>query len=277
MQYSQVSRTNTVKIVGVINLTPDSFSDGGKFCQASQAIAHAEHLLAVGADIIELGAESTAPGSKPVGPELEWARLQGVLPEIARCCPLAVDTYRSQTARKALQAGAQIVNDVSGLRYDEDMANVIAAAGAQVVIMHSKQPGNNPHVDDNERSYNDPASEIAEFLLERADFAASAGIAHDRIILDPGMGRFISNDPEVSWLILKDFERLVELLRPYPVMIATSRKGFLGGELSGRDPLSQLTAIIASQKGASYIRTHNVSMCRQFQNTWQKLCGANYI
>lgn len=252
-------------IMGILNVAPDSFSDGGRFLDPAYAEEHARALITQGAAVIDIGAESTAPGSSPIGAEEEQRRLLPVLKQLKHLpIQISVDTYRSSTACKAVEHGATWINDVSGLRHDPDLVRVVADAHATVVIMHSKESAEVPHASASQRRYQNIVQEIARFLLDQAEVAARAGVAANRIVLDPGFGKFISHDPADTWELLERFAELVECVSPFPVLVAVSRKGFLGGKLSERDPISQLVALRAIQAGASIVRTHNVQMMHEF-------------
>ncbi len=257
-------------IVGVINVTPDSFSDGGSFLDPSAAIARAYELRRAGAHLIELGAQSSAPGAQPISAEKELQRLMPVLKELAAQMPLCVDTYRASVARECLRMGAKVINDISGLRFDPDMAYSIGEFQAGVIVMHSKEADASPHASASERQYGDVVSDVTSFLKERVDYVLQAGIDRQNIILDPGMGRFLSGDPNVSWELLGRFNELCRLLDPFPLMVATSRKGFLGGSLEKRDFISQLSAFVAVAKGARCVRTHDVALAGQFLKLWNE-------
>jgi dihydropteroate synthase len=266
--------------MGILNVTPDSFSDGGHYHSPEAASQKARELVAEGADIIDIGAESTAPGSSPLSAAEEWRRLEPVLQALLSApfppgvsastatssAPLliSVDTYKASIAERALKLGAVMINDVSGLRADQAMAEVVASHSAYLVIMHSKETGSRPHASDIPRHYEDIVGEIASSLRSAALTAEAAGVKADQIILDPGIGRFISLDPADSWELLRRYRELCELLREYPVLVATSRKGFLGGTLEERDPVSQLTALHALKSGAKVVRTHCPGMMRAF-------------
>lgn len=253
-----------IKIMGVLNVTPDSFSDGGKYTNPEAAITAAKEMLDSGADIIDIGAESTAPGRKQISSNEELCRLTPLIKDISQITTVSIDTFKSETARTCLELGAKMINDVSGLRYSSDMAKTIADFNAKVVIMYSKEEGSSPHASNKEAAYKNLIEEISDFLLKQAELALSAGIKQSDITLDPGMGGFISSEADLSWELIKSFDRLTEKLSPFNVAIATSRKGFLGGNVSERDPASALTALAAVQKGATLVRTHNVKMMREF-------------
>ncbi len=263
---------NQTQLIGVLNLTPDSFSDGGQFLDRAKAIAHAHSLIAAGATIVDVGAEATGPGSKPIDVKTELTRLGDIVREHSKHARISVDTYKSAVADSVLQQGAAIINDTSALRADKEMAAVLRSHNAQVILMYAKDSPR-PHVSTALPHYKDVVAEIAAFLKSRADFALTQGLTESQIILDPGMGRFLSDEPQVSWELLARFDELVSSVQPFPVVVGTSRKGFLATALnatpsnvaaSERDPLSCLTALHAVQRGASFVRTHNVSMMRGF-------------
>jgi len=269
---AEENKLKQTKIMGVLNLTPDSFSDGGNFVTPLAALAQAEHLISSGADILDLGAESTAPGANPITASAEIARLEPILPLVAGRYQISIDTYKSETARFALERGARMINDVSALRADPALADVVREYGASLVLMHSKELGATPHATDSRADYKDVVGEIAEALLRRVDFALARQLAEKQLILDPGIGRFISHEAKYSWELIDRLRELVERVAPFPVLLGTSRKGFLGGSMAERDPASQLTGLIAATKGVSIIRTHQVGMMRQFLTIWTQ-CG----
>ena len=255
---------SSVKIVGVLNVTPDSFSDGGR--------SHISPHLLTGADIIDIGGESTRPGSHPVDLETELSRVLPVCESLSGKHVISIDTYKAAVADRCLAAGATIINDVSALRADAEMIAVVREHGCEIVLMHNNSAGPLPHAaQNNERRYTDVVKEVAEFLLERVDFALAKGVKPEKIILDPGCGAFISSDASYSWQLLRELERFVELVKPFPVYLGVSRKGFLGGPLEQRDPVSQLVALDAVKKGASYIRTHAPGMLRTFLDAATRL------
>ncbi len=256
----------TIQLVGVLNLTPDSFSDGGKFLEPAAAMAQAKLLISQGASVVELGADSTRPGSVCVGTTEEWRRLSPILPEISKLATTSVDTHFAVTARAAIDAGAKLINDVSGGTELELLA-AVAEANVKVVLMHSISP---PHEFDHlKRPSFDLLSlkrEIREFFKSRIKVARSCGVRDDQIILDPGMGAFISPNSEISFAVAQQFFEFADM--GYAMMFAVSRKGFLkrDGEInpSDRDPLSALLAAATAFKWSSsrplYIRVHNLSL-----------------
>lgn len=246
--------------MGVVNVTPDSFSDGGSFLSPDAAIDHACRLVDEGADILDIGGESTAPNSPPVSIEEEYRRVMPVVEECAkRGFFVSVDTYKAVVAHRALRAGAEMINDVTALRADDDLAEVLAKSDCAVVLMYSKDPS--PRTEPTVRTYDDVVREIAQFLSERAQLAELCGIARDRIVVDPGMGAFVSGDPGPSLEILRRASEFQVL--GCPVLIGASRKGFIGKMLNAsvHDRLegSLACAAIAAWHGVKIIRAHDVA------------------
>jgi dihydropteroate synthase len=246
-------------IMGVVNVTPDSFSDGGRYLDAGAAIEHGLELEAQGAAILDVGGESTRPGAAPV-PEDE--ELQRVIPVIKGLIEqgsgarISIDTYKSGVAARALAAGATLVNDVTALRGDPEMAGVVAAAGAEVCLMHML---GDPRTMQRDPHYDDVVNDIKAFLVERMAFAARAGIARERILLDPGIGfgKTVAHNLE----LLRRLDEFLDLGRP--MLIGTSRKSFLG-RLTGRDVDDRVAATIATcvlayERGARVFRVHDVA------------------
>ncbi|MEM9627795.1 MAG: dihydropteroate synthase [Pseudomonadota bacterium] len=255
--------TSSASVIGVLNITPDSFTDGGMYASYDDAVRHARRLITEGADILDIGGESTAPGSRPIDADSELARVREVVATLGGEFPLSIDTYRSATAARCLELGAKVINDVSALRADPDLAAVVREHRALLIMMHAKD-GPLPHASDTPRYYDNLILEIGDFLQRRVDYALAAGIAEDYLVVDPGWGRFISLDPADTWQLLAAFEGLVQRLQPIPVMVSTSRKGFLSVPMEERDPLSQLTSLVGVMRGARLIRTHRPRMARQF-------------
>jgi dihydropteroate synthase len=250
-----------VLVMGVLNVTPDSFSDGGRFIDPGAAIAHARSMLEQGADLIDVGAESTRPGSVPVPADEQWRRLEPVLEVLGRepAACVSVDTASAEVARRALDLGAQVVNDVTALD-DPDMAGVVARAGAGVVLMHMR---GTPADMQREPRYEDVAREVTAWLAVRLARARDAGIAERSIALDPGIG--FGKTLEHNLELLARLDEIAELDRP--LVIGVSRKSFLG-RLTDR-PLDQrleaglAASAIAVFQGAAVLRTHDVESTRQ--------------
>jgi dihydropteroate synthase len=245
-------------VMGVVNVTPDSFSDGGRHPDARAAIAAGHAMLEAGADLLDIGGESTRPGAAPVAPEEEIRRVLPVLRELATAAPVSVDTRNAATMRAALDAGAEIVNDVSALRHDPAAARLVAESDAAVILMHML--GDDPRTMQQDIRYADVALEVAAFLAERIRWAEAQGIARHRIAVDPGIG-FGKRLPENLALI----ERLPLLVGlGCPVVVGASRKRFIG-ELSGvasaekRLAGSIAVALAAAQRGAAILRAHDVA------------------
>lgn len=247
-----------VRVVGILNVTPDSFYDGGRYATPDAAIARAEAMVAEGADAVDLGAESTRPGAgPPLTAEDEWLRLEPVVAALAKRLPvpLSIDTSHAETARRALDQGAAIVNDVSGLTHEPAIAEHAARAGAALVLMHAQGAPGRMH---EPREYGDVADEVAEFLKRQMRVAVERGVPEQRIALDPGIG--FSKRAEQSIAALRGLPRLTRLGRP--VYIGVSRKSFLGA-LTGRAVEARLAAglgvtIAAIALGARIVRTHDV-------------------
>lgn len=259
-------------VMGILNVTPDSFSDGGKYYGAesreekvesreSPALARAVEMIKEGATIIDIGGESTGPGSKEVTEEEELRRVIPVIKGLREKDPniwISIDTYKSNVAREAIRAGADIVNDVTALRGDPEMAHTLAVFDVPVVLMYSKDE--TPRTTLNNIQYDDVFETILGFLEERIDYAVSQGIKRENIIIDPGMGAFISSDPRYSFEIL---ERLREFkVFNLPILIGASRKSFLAGraELPPNERLeaSLEAAKFAVENGANILRVHDV-------------------
>lgn len=252
-------------VMGILNVTPDSFFDGGKYTQVEQAVARALTMFEEGAAIVDIGGESTGPGSQEVSVEEELRRVIPVIEKLkVVSCKLkvSVDTYKAEVAEQALQAGATMVNDVTagrGRECDAEMFNLIAEAGCHYIMMRSKDP--TPHVTVRNVHYDDVLATIHSFFEERLAAAERAGIARAQLILDPGLGHFVSSDPRYSWKILETLERLQDF--GCPVLVSPSRKSFTAR--TPQEPTDErlsetLRATnIALTHGASIIRTHDVA------------------
>jgi dihydropteroate synthase len=245
-------------LMGVLNVTPDSFFDGGEFLDPDKAVARAVSLLDEGAQIVDVGGESTRPGSDPVGPEEELRRVMPVLRGILAARPEAVvsiDTYRASTAEATLDAGARVVNDVTALG-DPRMAGVVAERGCPIVLMHMR---GEPKSMQQDPRYEDVVREVRDFLARRAERAILAGVEEGNIVLDPGIG--FGKTLEHNLTLLNRLDALVEL--GFPVLVGASRKSFLGKIVGSGSPKDRLFGTVASnvvayERGASLFRVHDV-------------------
>ncbi len=256
---------NRVGIVAILNVTPDSYFDGGRFSSVDTLVRHAEDCLNNGADILEIGGESTGPGSKDVTADQELQRIIPAIQAIRKKLPqawIAVDTWKAAVAKKALDAGADMINDITAGRGDPAMFPLIAAAGCPYVLMYSKDSGPRTTVDP--KQYADVIQVIHDFLSERIAVARKAGVDTSQLIVDPGLGHFVSADPQYSFQILQSLKRFTGLA---PVLVSPSRKSFLAGpqKLAPKDrlPATLEATLIAAKNGASFIRTHDVGETRE--------------
>ena len=240
--------------MGILNVTPDSFSDGGLHDGTERAVLHARKMIAQGADIIDVGGESTRPGAAPVSAEEERARVVPIIEALAgEGVPISIDTYRAETARAALEAGAHVVNDVTGLRGDTDMARVIATTGAGLVAMH------NSRLHD---PLEDPFEDQRRIYEEIGDRADTCGIDPSQMVFDPGIG--FGKDADENWTLLSRLETIVEW--GMPVLLGASRKRFLGAltgrEAPERDDATAATSVVGRLAGAHVFRVHDVQRTR---------------
>jgi dihydropteroate synthase len=245
-------------VMGVVNVTPDSFSDGGRYLDRGAAVAHGLALAAEGADLLDVGGESTRPGAADVEEAVELERVLPVVEELARTAgvPVSVDTRKAAVAAAALGAGAAIVNDVSAGRHDPDLLHVAAEAGAPLVLMHML--GTPATMQDDPR-YDDVVAEVEAFLAERCQAAEQAGVGHQALVVDPGIG-FGKRDQD-NYALLDGLPRLTRL--GHPVLVGTSRKAFIGRALDA--PADQrlegtaATVVWAVERGARIVRVHDVA------------------
>ncbi len=248
------------KLMGVVNVTPDSFSDGGRYLDADAAVAHGEELVREGADILDVGGESTRPGAEEVGMEEELARVGPVVEGLAGAATVSIDTSKSVVAGAALDAGAEIVNDVTALRGDPGMAGLCAERGAGLVLMHMK---GDPRTMQENPVYEDVVDEVKAFLAERLEVAIAAGVDEERVWLDPGIG--FGKTLEHNLELLRRLGELRDLGRP--LVVGTSRKGFIG-RVDGSAVEDRLGGTIASSvlavaEGADVVRVHDVAEAAQ--------------
>ncbi|GGG10514.1 dihydropteroate synthase [Paenibacillus aceti] len=243
-------------VMGILNVTPDSFSDGGRYNGIDRALRHAEEMVADGADIIDIGGESTRPGHTPLGPEEELERVIPVVEALYRempHIPLSVDTYKAVVAKESLKAGAHIINDVWGFKADPQMAAVAAQFDCPAIIMHNRQ----------DRNYKALMQDVADDLLESVRIARAAGVHEDNIILDPGIG--FAKDYEENLKVMQSLDELVQL--GYPMLLGTSRKRFIRTTLDL--PVDELvhgtaaTVALGIAQGCQIVRVHDVKEIKQ--------------
>ena len=255
-------------LMGIVNVTPDSFSDGGRFLDADAAVAHGLGLHAQGADILDVGGESTRPGSERVSPAVEQERVLPVVRALAAAgAYVSIDTMNASTAVAAVEAGARLVNDVSGGMADPGLLSAVAASGADIVLGHWRGPSADMYA---RAEYADVAGEVMAELSARTEAAAAAGIPPSRVIVDPGIG--FGKKGDQNWATLRATERIVAM--GPRVLIGTSRKRFLaetlasadgdpaGVDESRRDLATAVTSVLAAQAGAWAVRVHDVAATR---------------
>ncbi len=250
-----------LSIMGVVNVTPDSFSDGGRFLDADAAIVHGRRLAGEGADILDVGGESTRPGAEPVSEREELARVLPVLEGLAASttAALSIDTSKVWVARAAIDAGATLVNDVTAFRAEPALAGLVAERGVRCCLMHML---GEPRTMQDDPRYDDVVSDVKSFLEERMAFAVTEGVSEERIMLDPGIG--FGKTVEHNLELLRRLDELVAIGRP--VVVGTSRKSFLGAitgrEVDERLPGTIATNVLALERGATVFRVHDVAPMR---------------
>jgi dihydropteroate synthase len=260
-------------VMGILNITPDSFSDGGAFFDTQKAVDHALFMAQAGADIVDLGGESSRPGSEPISVDEELQRVLPVLEKIHRNSEIAlsIDTTKSEVARQALGAGASIVNDISALRTDEAIGKAAAEYNAFLVLMHMRGTPRNMQ---NDTHYDDIIGEILSFLSDAAKKANEMGVPPDKIIIDPGIG--FGKSADGNFIILKNLHRFIEL--GYPLMVGASRKSFIGKtldlDITQRLEGSIAAACYAVLNGADIVRVHDVPETRRALAIIEKITGA---
>jgi dihydropteroate synthase len=261
------------RVIGILNATPDSFSDGGRFLDPAAAIAQGRRLIADGADILDLGAESTRPGAEPVDAQTEIKRHVPLIRALAGEVPISVDTMKPQVARAAVAAGASIWNDVTALRHAPESLAVAAELGCDVVLMHMQ---GEPRTMQVEPHYDDVVAEVAAFLMERAEAAVAAGVAREKIWLDPGVG-FGKHLSRHNLPLLAGLEKIVAL--GFPVLLGASRKSFIGAvdrktAADQRVGGSVAAALWGAQAGVAAVRVHDVRETVQALSVWRAIAQA---
>jgi dihydropteroate synthase len=259
--------------MGVLNVTPDSFSDGGRYAHLDDAVSHALQMRAEGADLVDVGGESTRPGAERVDADTECARVLPVIEVLAaEGVPMSIDTSRAVVAEAALAAGAEIVNDVSGGLADPDMARVVAAAGCPWILMHWR--GHSRRMGEL-ATYHDVVKEVCAELTDRVDEAVAAGVSPDRLILDPGLG--FAKTAEHTWRLAAHLHDVIAL--GYPVLVGSSRKSHLGRLLADKDGVPRptdergaatiATTVLSVAAGAWGVRVHEVRGNVDAIKVWQ--------
>lgn len=247
-------------VMGILNLTPDSFSDGARYASSDDALKRAEQMISEGADIIDVGGESSRPGSKPVEADEEISRVVPVIEAISKCfdTPISIDTYKSPVARAAVDAGAAIVNDISAFRFDQAMPAAVAELKTGVVLMHSRGSFETLH---STPPADDIFDDVTREFRRAIDLARAAGIADEAVALDVGIG--FGKTLEQNLALISGIDKLKKEFATYPFLIGTSRKSFIG-KLLGGAPVDQrlsgslATAVIAARSGVRIVRTHDV-------------------
>jgi dihydropteroate synthase len=259
------------RIAGVVNVTPDSFSDGGRLADAASAIAHGVKLVEEGADLLDVGGESTRPGAEPVDAATEIARVVPVIEGLAKATrvPISVDTSKPEVMRAAVAAGAGMINDVRALRGDGAL-DAAAALGVPVILMHMQ---GEPRTMQDDPHYDDVVGDVHRFLTDRLFACQMSGIDKKKILVDPGFG--FGKTLEHNLLLLRDLARFAEIA---PVVAGLSRKGMIGALTGRKDPGdraagSEAAALIAAQNGASIVRVHDVAITRDALAVWAGIAG----
>ncbi len=262
---------STPRLMGILNVTPDSFSDGGQFADQGPAIAQGQAMVGVGADLVDIGGESTRPGADLVPAEDESARILPVIRGLAGMVPISVDTRKASVGQAALDAGATLLNDVSAMSFDADMAPLAARTGAPICLMHAQ---GDPKTMQAAPEYDDVLLDVYDYLETRIDAATSAGISPDRIIADPGIGFGKTLDHNL---------RLIQNLSLFhglgvPILLGASRKRFIGTignapEASERMPGSVAVALAGIAQGVQITRVHDIAATKQAMALWQAVTG----
>ncbi|MEN2766699.1 dihydropteroate synthase [Ornithinibacillus xuwenensis] len=247
--YDLSARTH---IMGILNVTPDSFSDGGSYTTVERAVKQAVEMERSGADIIDIGGESTRPDHEPISVEEELSRVLPMIDAVKQAVhiPISIDTYKAETARKAVEAGAEIINDVWGAKKEPEIASVAAEYNVPIILMHNRMNDN----------YTSIIDDMKRDLQESIEIALKAGVPNENIILDPGIG--FAKDAKDNLIVMNNLEQLAEL--GYPLLLATSRKRFIGSILDvppvERDNGTGATTCLGITKGANIVRVHNVKL-----------------
>ena len=268
--WATIQLGNRTAIMGILNVTPDSFSDGGEYFAIEKAIARGREMEQEGADIIDIGGESSRPGSEPIPEDEELRRALPVIDGLAKSVkiPISIDTYRASVAGRALEAGAQVVNDISAFRFDDQMPSVAKRAAAAVVLMHSRGSRETLH---QQPRMADPVAEVIESQRMAAEQAIAAGIPRESIALDPGIGFGKAAEESVS--VLKSLNLFSKI--GYPVLVGTSRKSFIKLLTSNKEDAriwgTAATIVAAIMNGAHIVRVHDVRQTRALADVTDRL------
>ena len=248
-------------LLGVLNLTPDSFSDGGKFNKKDKAIQQAINLFSSGANLIDIGGESTRPGSKPINEKLEWSRINKILKLLSKKIPISLDTRKSNIMKKGIQLGVKLINDVSGLEYDPETANVLKLNNTPFILQHSQ---GRPEDMQNNPSYKNELLDIYDFFEEKLNFLRSIGINHNKIIIDPGIG--FGKNLKHNMNLIKNISIFHSL--GFPILVGNSRKRFIKDISKNNDSKLRIGGTVASSiymmtQGVQILRVHDVNEIMQ--------------
>jgi dihydropteroate synthase len=252
-------------IMGILNVTPDSFSDGGKYNHLENAVTHAKQMIADGADILDIGGESTRPGHERISDEEEINRVVPAIDAISReiQVPISIDTYKSKVAKSAVDAGAAIINDIWGAKEDPEIADVAAETGVPIILMHNR----------NDRNYSNFIRDVLNDLYESITIAKKAGVSDEQIILDPGIG--FAKDLKENLEMMRHLDTIVSL--GYPVLLGTSKKSMIGGVLdlpvSERTEGTGATVCYGIQKGCQIVRIHDVKEMSRMAKMMDAMMG----
>ncbi|MBT2637464.1 dihydropteroate synthase [Bacillus sp. ISL-39] len=257
--------THKTLIMGILNVTPDSFSDGGKYNHLENAVAHARQMIADGADILDIGGESTRPGHERISDEEEISRVVPAIGAISKevQVPISIDTYKSKVAKSAVDAGAAIINDIWGAKEDPEIADVAAETGVPIILMHNRK----------ERNYSNFIRDVLNDLYESITIAKKAGVSDEQIILDPGIG--FAKDLRENLEMMRHLDTLVSL--GYPILLGTSKKSMIGGVLdlpvSERTEGTGATICYGIQKGCQIVRIHDVKEMSRMAKMMDAMIG----
>ena len=257
--------TNKTLIMGILNVTPDSFSDGGKYNHLEHAVSHASQMVADGADILDIGGESTRPGHERISDEEEIGRVVPAIEAISKevQVPISIDTYKSKVAKSAVDAGAAIINDIWGAKEDPEIADVAAETGVPIILMHNR----------NDRNYTNFIRDVLNDLYESITIAKKAGVSDEQIILDPGIG--FAKDLRENLEMMRHLDTLVSL--GYPVLLGTSKKSMIGGVLDlpvmERTEGTGATVCYGIQKGCQIVRIHDVKEMARMAKMMDAMMG----